>query len=159
MRFLRRRPVLLFLFSTVAVSVMLGLLFAQGLIDVWSAVQITALAALSGLVALLVIQVRRTTVQIRQLRRGFDRQVREVAEIAGENRAELFGRADELTDRLDSVAGSVTELRTEIRDGLSDAQVFGGSSVAARVVSLWMEFWPRPLVAVGRGVWCCAISG
>lgn len=135
LRFLRRRPVLLFLSSTVAVSTMLGLLFAQGLIDVWSAVQITALAALSGLVVLLVIQVRRTTVQIRQLRRGFDRQVREVAEIAGENRAELFGRADELTDRLDSVADSVTELRTEIRDGLSDVQVFGGASVAARVVS------------------------
>ena len=119
----------------VSVSVMLGLLFAQGLIDVWSAVQIIALVALSGLTLLLVIQVRRITVQIRHLRRAFDRQVREVAEIAGENRAELFGRADELTDRLDKVTRSVTELCTEIRGGMPGAQVFGDTSVTARVVS------------------------
>ena len=121
--------------SMVSVSVMLGLLFAQGLIDVWSAVQIIALVALSGLTLLLVIQVRRITVQIRHLRRAFDRQVREVAEIAGENRAELFGRADELTDRLDKVTRSVTELCTEIRGGMPGAQVFGDTSVTARVVS------------------------
>lgn len=135
LRFLRRRPVLLFLLSMVSVSVMLGLLFAQGLIDVWSAVQIIALVALSGLTLLLVIQVRRITVQIRHLRRAFDRQVREVTEIAGENRAELFGRADELTDRLDKVTRSVTELRTEIRVATPGAQVFGDTSVSARVVS------------------------
>lgn len=135
LRFLRRRPVLLFLFSMVSVSVILGLLFSLGLIDVWSAVQIIALAALSGLTLLLVIQVRRITVQIRHLRRAFDRQVREVAEIAGENRAELFGRADELTDRLDKVTRSVTELCTEIRGGMPGAQVFGDTSVTARVVS------------------------
>ena len=121
--------------SMVSVSVMLGLLFAQGLIDVWSAVQIIALVALSGLTLLLVIQVRRITVQIRHLRRAFDRQVREVTEIAGENRAELFGRADELTDRLDKVTRSVTELCTEIRGGMPGAQVFGDTSVTARVVS------------------------
>ena len=135
LRFLRRRPVLLFLFSMVSVSVILGLLFSLGLIDVWSAVQIIALAALSGLTLLLVIQVRRITVQIRHLRRAFDRQVREVAEIAGENRAELFGRADELTDRLDKVTRSVTELRTEIRVATPGTQVFGDTSVSARVVS------------------------
>ena len=135
LRFLRRRPVLLFLFSMVSVSVILGLLFSLGLIDVWSAVQIIALAALSGLTLLLVIQVRRITVQIRHLRRAFDRQVREVTEIAGENRAELFGRADELTDRLDKVTRSVTELCTEIRGGMPGAQVFGDTSVTARVVS------------------------
>lgn len=117
LRFLRRRSVLLFLSSIIAVSVLFGLLFAQGLIDVWSAVQIIALASLSGLILQLVVQVRRITVQIRQLSRGFDRQVREVTEIAGENRAELFGRADELTERLDEVGRSVTELHTEIRRG------------------------------------------
>lgn len=121
--------------SIIAVSVLFGLLFAQGLIDVWSAVQIIALASLSGLILQLVVQVRRITVQIRQLSRGFDRQVREVTEIAGENRAELFGRADELTERLDEVGRSVTELHTEIRRGPPGAQVFGNTSAPARVLS------------------------
>ncbi|WP_017589499.1 hypothetical protein [Nocardiopsis ganjiahuensis] len=125
----------MFLISVAAVSGALGILLARGLIDVWSAVQITALAVLSGLIVLLVIHVRRTATQIRQLRRVLDRQVREVAEIAGENRAELFGRADDLTARVDTVAESVDELRTEIRGGLSEVQVFGGAPVPTRAAS------------------------
>jgi hypothetical protein len=135
LRFLRRRLPLLFLSSVLAVSASLGALLVYGLVDVWSAVQITALTALSGLVVLLGLQVRRTVVQIRQLRRVLDRQAREVAEIAGENRAELFGRADALSDRLDTVVESLDELRSEIRDRETDVQVFGGAPVPARVAS------------------------
>ncbi|QVJ03375.1 hypothetical protein KGD82_22575 [Nocardiopsis eucommiae] len=119
----------------VVVSGTFGSLFLAGWVDLWSAVEITALAGLSGLVALLVLQTRRTAAQIRHLRRGLDRQVREVAEIAGENRAELFGRADDLTDRLDTVAESVADLRTEMSGRLSEVQVIKGSTVHSRVVS------------------------
>ncbi|MEU3020148.1 MULTISPECIES: hypothetical protein [unclassified Nocardiopsis] len=111
-----------------------GSLFLAGRVDLWSAVQITALAGLSGLVALLVVQTRRTAAQIRHLRRGLDRQVREVAEIAGENRAEMFGRADDLTDRMDVVAASVAELRTEMSGRLSEVQVIKSSTVHTRAV-------------------------
>lgn len=121
--------------SVLAVSAALGSLFFVGLVDLWSAVQITVLAGLTGLVALLVVQTRRTAAQIRHLRRGLDRQVREVAEIAGENRAEMFGRADDLTDRLDSVAESVSELRTEMSGRLSDVQVIKTAPVHSRAVS------------------------
>lgn len=72
---------------------------------------------------------------MRQLRRGFDRQLREVAEIAGENRAELFGRADDLADRLDAVAESVSELRTDPGGRVSDVQVMESASVPARAAS------------------------
>jgi ABC-type transport system involved in cytochrome bd biosynthesis fused ATPase/permease subunit len=135
LRILRRRLVVFFLISVAAVSGALGLLLALGLIDVWSAVQITALAVLCGLVVLLAIQVRRTAAQIRQLRRVLDRQVREVAEIAGENRAELFGRADDLTARLDTVAESVAEVRTEIRGRMSEVQVLGSAQLPTRAAS------------------------
>ncbi|MFE1168828.1 hypothetical protein [Nocardiopsis sp. NPDC058789] len=121
--------------SMVVVSGTFGSLFLAGWVDLWSAVEITALAGLSGLVALLVLQTRRTAAQIRHLRRGLDRQVREVAEIAGENRAEMFGRADDLTDRLDTVAESVADLRTEMSGRLSEVQVIKGSTVHSRVVS------------------------
>ncbi|GAA1082077.1 hypothetical protein GCM10009642_20420 [Nocardiopsis metallicus] len=135
LRVLRRRLVLLFSSSVLAVSGAHGFLLFHGLIDIWSAVQVTALVALCGLVVLLLIQVRRTAVQIRQLRRGLDRQAREVAEIAGENRAELFGRADALAEQLGTVAESVAELREQSRGRVSDAQVFGGASVPARAAS------------------------
>lgn len=118
--------------SVLAVSGTLGFLYLLGLIDPWSAVQITALAVLCGLVALLVVQSRRTAAQVRQLRKGLDRQVREVAEIAGENRAEMFGRADDLTDQLDTVAESVAELRTEVRGRVPDVQVIKGAPVHSR---------------------------
>ncbi len=132
MRFLRQRRVLVALVSMVVISGALGSFFIAGWIDLWSAVQIAALAGLSGLVVVLVVQTRRTAAQIRQLRRGLDRQVREVAEIAGENRAEMFGRADDLTDRLDVVAESVSELRTELRGRGLEVQVIKGSSVHTR---------------------------
>ncbi|MGW5879278.1 hypothetical protein ACWFMI_22295 [Nocardiopsis terrae] len=118
-----------------AVSGVLGLLLTYRLIDVWSAAQLLLLTVLCGLVLLLAVQIRRTSVQMRQLRRGFDRQLREVAEIAGENRAELFGRADDLADRLDAVAESVSELRTDTVGRVSDVQVMGSASVPARAAS------------------------
>lgn len=134
-RFLRRRLVLLFSLFVLTVSGALGLLLSHGLIDVWSALQIAALAALSGLVGLLLIQVRRTTVQLRQLRRSLDQQAREVAEIAGENRAELFSRADDLAEQLGAVAEAVAQLRAEARGRVSDVQVFEGVSAPAQAAS------------------------
>ncbi|KOX18258.1 hypothetical protein ADL05_07250 [Nocardiopsis sp. NRRL B-16309] len=108
---------------------------ALGLLDPWTAVQLLFMAAVCGSVALLALLVRRNSVQVRLLRRGFDRHLREIAEIAGENRAELFGRADELTDRLDTVAESVAALRADLADRDSGVEIVGGAAVHARAAS------------------------
>lgn len=58
--------------------------------------QLSACVAVLAATLLVVFLLRRTDRQVRRLRSGLDRQVRDISEIAGENRAELIGRADEL---------------------------------------------------------------
>lgn len=135
MRFLRRRIVLSSTVPVLGVCGLLGLLLAYRLIDVWSAAQFLLLAVLCALVLLLAVQVRRTSSQMRQLRRGFDRQAQEVAEVAGENRAELFGRADDLADRIDAVAAAVAELRADSAERASAVQTRGTAPTPARAAS------------------------
>lgn len=110
-------------------------LVALGVLDLWTAVQILVLAAVCASVALLALMVRRNSVQVRLLRRGFDRHLKEIAEVAGENRAELFGRADELADRLDAVADSVAALRADLAERDSRVEMAGGGAVHARAAS------------------------
>ncbi|MFE3460427.1 hypothetical protein ACFXKD_23020 [Nocardiopsis aegyptia] len=131
---LRNRRFLLLSSMAVSGAGACAALIALGLLDPWTAVQLLLLAAVCGSVALLALLVRRNSVQVRLLRRGFDRHLKEIAEIAGENRAELFGRADELTDRLDAVAESVAGLRADLaeRDGVG---MVGGAAVHARAAS------------------------
>lgn len=73
-----------------------GFLVHRGLLGLVPAVQLSACAAVLAATLLVVFLLRRTDRQVRRLRSGLDRQVRDISEIAGENRAELIGRADEL---------------------------------------------------------------
>jgi hypothetical protein len=110
-------------------------LVARGVMDPWTAAQVLLLTGACGSVVLLALLVRRNSVQLRLLRRGLDRHLKEIAEIAGENRAELFGRADELADRLDAVAEAVSGLRADLASRDADAERVGGAAVRARVAS------------------------
>ncbi|WP_233571262.1 hypothetical protein [Nocardiopsis sp. Huas11] len=134
MRLRNRRFLLLSSLAVVAAGACAGLV-ALGVLDLWTAVQTLLLAAVCGSVALLALLVRRNSVQMRLLRRSFDRHLKEIAEIAGENRAELFGRADELTDRMDAVAESVSGLRADLADRDSGVEAVGGTAVHARAAS------------------------
>ncbi len=132
---LRNRRFLLFSSTAVSGAGACAALVALGVLDPWTAAQALLLAAVCGSVAFLALLVRRNSVQVRLLRRSLDRHLREVAEIAGENRAELFGRADELTDRLDAVAESVAGLRADLAERDSEVEMVGGSAVHARAAS------------------------
>ncbi|CAL9441051.1 hypothetical protein SUDANB121_02260 [Nocardiopsis dassonvillei] len=79
----------------------LGGLVAFGRLSFQDAVQLLVCTALLGTCLVLVLVLHRVNRQLRALRTGFDRQVREFAEISGENRVELVGRADDLAERLD----------------------------------------------------------
>ncbi|MEE2037806.1 class I SAM-dependent methyltransferase [Nocardiopsis sp. CT-R113] len=85
-------------------------MLGYGVIDAWTALHLTALAGAFGAVGLLAVVVRRNTAQVRALRRRFDGHAREITEIAGENRAELFARADDLTGRMARMEESVRVL-------------------------------------------------
>lgn len=106
-----RRRVLTALAATAAVGAgaLLSAL-ASGVVAVPTALHLTVLTGAFGTVALLAVVVRRNTAQTRSLGRGLERHAREVAEIAGENRAELFTRADDLTGRLARMEDSVRAL-------------------------------------------------
>jgi hypothetical protein len=111
-------------------------MLAYGVVDIRSALHLTALSGAFGAVGLLALLVRRNTAQLRSLRLRFDRHAREIAEIAGENRTELFARADDLTGRLARMEEAV--------HALCDASAGGGRATPAA--------WEPGTPAEGRAV-------
>lgn len=78
----------------------LGVLVGFGYLEFWVAVQLLATGAVLAAAAAMILMVRRSNRYIRDLRRHLDHHARTVSEVAGENRAELIGRADDLVARM-----------------------------------------------------------
>lgn len=92
----------------------LGGLVAFGRLSFQDAVQLLVCTALLGTCLVLVLAFHRVNRQLRALRTGFDRQVREFAEISGENRVELVGRADDLAERMARLERRLTSQGVQI---------------------------------------------
>ncbi|MFD3684286.1 class I SAM-dependent methyltransferase [Nocardiopsis sp. NPDC058631] len=112
-------------------------------IDGWAALHLTVLSGAFCAVGILALVVRRNTAQARSLRRRFDSHAREITEIAGENRTELFARADDLTGRLARMEDAVRALCEATApgtasqgdgDGTASAAWAAGSSVETEAV-------------------------
>ena len=78
----------------------LGTLVGYGFLGPWQAAQTLGCGMVLGSALLVVVMVRRSHRHLRELRRRLDRQAHDISEVAGENRAELIGRADDLGDRM-----------------------------------------------------------
>ncbi|MEU0239883.1 hypothetical protein ABZ234_19540 [Nocardiopsis sp. NPDC006198] len=126
MHFPRRRFAVALGAAVAAWAGTLLVMLVYGVVDIRSALHLTALSGAFGAVGLLAVLVRRNTAQLRSLRLRFDRHAREIAEIAGENRSELFARADDLTGRLARMEESV--------HALCDASAGGGGERAVPAV-------------------------